>query len=127
MKTTKLDREEPPISHQNDLVYVSPEGGLPRVYANSFQFAQSESDVRITFAETVNVDPNKVGGSTYTMQQRTVVTVSWLHLKAMADHIKAMVTAFESRNGELIWPCLTPQPGAKREAQPSEPKPTLMN
>lgn len=77
-------------------VYTNPATGLPSVYANNVQIAQTVFDLRFVFGEVGFTDKESVE-----ILQRVSVTMSWLEAKVFSEFLASYVRSFEERNGPI--------------------------
>ena len=94
MKTLKkkdTDRGTP-----RPIEFVEPEDGMLFAYANHHLVGWTGSDLRVTFGELIDAQPEK-----YVVEQRAQITLAWPQVKSLAQTLKSMVDAYEAENGAV--------------------------
>jgi hypothetical protein len=86
---------------------VKPRGGVSRAYSNYTRISQTGFDLRIGFCEIIDVPAGK---NEVVVEERSVITMSWLQAKMLASEIMTAVANFEKENGPVMRPVLTPIP-----------------
>jgi hypothetical protein len=96
-----------------ELPLEEPEDGVFETYANVFDADWSLTDVTLRFMQLVFVP--KEGAATTKNREMVVlekanVTIPWWQAKVVASALANLVKSYESVNGELNRPTLTPIP-----------------
>ena len=87
--------------------YAEPKDGIARAYADNLCVAQSDSGLRLIFGEVIDVNPERT-----LVENRVVVTLTWLEAKRAVEFIQSYIAQFERSNGEVRRPLLLPNPSA---------------
>jgi len=86
---------------QREVEYRNSPEGLTRIYSNNVALAGTRFDIKIIFGEVADITDDKA-----IVENRVMVTLSWLEAKLLGEFLQANVKAFEELNGPLRLPTI---------------------
>ena len=112
----KLDKNASQPSGNIDMSvvpFIEPEEGALRTYSNVINLDWTLFDVRMRFAELIQVprEDNPIWTNQETvLLERAVITIPWQQAKALSGMLAAIVQNYEDLNGELKQVALPAMP-----------------
>ena len=91
-----------PEEQQRKVRNIAPEGGVTMVYANNVAIGATVFDLRIVLGQIMEVNPEEL-----VVYQNTMVVMSWLQAKILAEVLQSSIDQFEKRNGAITMPAIS--------------------
>jgi hypothetical protein len=109
----KVHTQAAPLLDLSKLPIQEPEEGIFSVYSNLVNFDWTLFDVRLRFAELIQVpdESNPVWSNQQNViLERAAITIPWHQAKAISSMLAGLVQNYEALNGELKHPQLPNSP-----------------
>jgi hypothetical protein len=98
-----------PDENQQEPQFVRVESrqGIFNLYANNFNATWTAHDVRVIFGELIRISTDPATNQrTFTIEDRSAVTMAWTEAKLLAAMLTDIVTQCETKNGEIKLPTI---------------------
>jgi hypothetical protein len=104
---------------QRKMVVASPKDGMNYIYSNHLRIGYTITDIKVLFGEVTDVTDE-----TYTVTERTQVTMTWLQAKILTEMLSNHVATYEKYNGPIktsyVSPFIVPLPTIPTVTSPTE-------